>query len=160
MPLKWIVPRSKAFASSVGATPSPKPKAIRQSRRNDRREQLCAIVREEMARDSGPPTDYAFKVLALDQRGDQFLVLVNLSAPLTARQSEIEARIMRAAHARLNMRIQAVYWRTAIPVATPPVKAAQPSPSGHDHDFQDTMMVPQGGRRSLDLSDTNFGEPR
>ena len=57
---------------------------------------------------------YKFKVLSLDQRGRQFLVMMDLAREFggeTVRLSEIEALIAQTAKARYDILVTAVYWR-------------------------------------------------
>ena len=57
---------------------------------------------------------YKFKVLSLDQRGRQFLVMMDLAREYggeTARLSEIEALIAQTAKTRYDILVTAVYWR-------------------------------------------------
>jgi hypothetical protein len=82
--------------------------------RNARRELLFEIVRESMLRVGVLSSAFKFKVLALDQRGQTFLVMIDLSADFageTDKLSEIEALISQAAKTRFDLIVQAVYWR-------------------------------------------------
>jgi hypothetical protein len=59
-------------------------------------------------------SSYKFKVLSLDQRGRQFLVMVDLAqgaASDTHKLAEIEAMIAQSAKARYDILVSAVYWR-------------------------------------------------
>ncbi len=88
---------------------------------------------------------YKFKVLSLDQRGRQFLVMMDLAREYggeTVRLSEIEALIAQTAKTRYDILVTAVYWRindhvavgipqkgvapqgAALPVPAAPVAAA------------------------------------
>lgn len=73
---------------------------------------------------------YKFKVLALDARGLQFLVMIDLARDFagdTAALAEIEALIAQTAKARHGLRVSAVYWRASEHVALgrPDVSAAR-----------------------------------
>ncbi len=86
----------------------------RRSERNARRELLFQVVRESMVRVGVLSSAFKFKVLALDQRGQTFLVMIDLSAEFageTDKLSEIEALISQAAKTRFELVVQAVYWR-------------------------------------------------
>ena len=88
--------------------------ANRKSERMARRELLYAVVREAMMRAGVLSASYKFKVLSLDGRGRQFLVMVDLSRSYdseTARLAEIEALIAQAAKSRHDILVSAVYWR-------------------------------------------------
>lgn len=79
-----------------------------------RRELLYAVVREAMTRAGVLSSGYKFKVLSLDNRGRQFLVMVDLARSHggeTARLAEIEALIAQAAKSRHDILVTAVYWR-------------------------------------------------
>ena len=88
--------------------------ANRKSERMARRELLYAVVREAMMRAGVLSSGYKFKVLSLDARGRQFLVMVDLARAHggeTARLAEIEALIAQAAKSRHDILVSAVYWR-------------------------------------------------
>jgi hypothetical protein len=80
----------------------------------ERRELLYALVREAMVRAGVLSSSYKFKVLSLDPRGGQFMVMVDLArgaASDTTRLAEIEAMIAQSAKARYDILVSAVYWR-------------------------------------------------
>jgi len=88
--------------------------ANRKAERMERRELLYAVVREAMVRASVLSSSYKFKVLSLDQRGRQFMVMVDLAqgaASDTRRLAEIEAMVAQSAKARYDILVSAVYWR-------------------------------------------------
>jgi len=88
--------------------------ANRKQERMERRELLYAVVREAMVRAGVLSSSYKFKVLSLDQRGRQFMVMVDLArgaASDTTRLAEIEAMIAQSAKARYDILVSAVYWR-------------------------------------------------
>jgi hypothetical protein len=88
--------------------------ANRKQERLARRELLYAVVREAMVRAGVLSSSYKFKVLSLDPRGRQFMVMVDLaqgSGSDTHRLAEIEAMIGQSAKARHDILISAVYWR-------------------------------------------------
>ncbi len=103
--------------------------ANRKGERMARRELLYTIVRESMMRAGVLSASYKFKVLSLDGRGRQFLVMVDLSRDSgaeTSRLAEIEAMIAQAAKSRHDILVTAVYWRSNEHVAVgDPAKAAQ-----------------------------------
>ena len=86
----------------------------RKQERMERRELLYAVVREAMVRAGVLSSSYKFKVLSLDPRGRQFMVMVDLAqgaASDTNRLAEIEAMVAQAAKARYDILVSAVYWR-------------------------------------------------
>lgn len=88
--------------------------ANRKSERMARRELLYVVVREAMMRVGVLSSSYKFKVLSLDARGRQFLVMMDVSVEFgndAARLSEIEALIAQGAKARHDIVVTAVYWR-------------------------------------------------
>ncbi|MDY0106418.1 MAG: hypothetical protein RBS27_07095 [Giesbergeria sp.] len=118
----------------------PEHAANRKNERMERRELLYSVVRDAMVRAAVLSASYKFKVLSLDQRGRQFLVMMDLAREYggdTARLSEIEALIAQTAKARYDIAVNAVYWRlndhvavgipqkglAARPPAMPPVPA-------------------------------------
>lgn len=84
------------------------------SQRHAKRELLYAAVREAMIRAGVLSASYKFKVLSLDPRGDQFMVMMDLAQEFggqTDRLAEIEVMIAQSAKSRYNIRVTAVYWR-------------------------------------------------
>ncbi|WP_253261952.1 hypothetical protein [Ramlibacter montanisoli] len=71
-------------------------------------------MREAMVRAGVLSSSYKFKVLSLDPRGGQFMVMVDLAqgaASDTTRLAEIEAMVAQSAKARYDIVVSAVYWR-------------------------------------------------
>ena len=69
--------------------------ANRKNERMERRELLYAVVRDAMVRAAVLSASYKFKVLSLDQRGRQFLVMMDLASEYggdTARASSAPFR--------------------------------------------------------------------
>ena len=98
------------------------------SHRHAKRELLYAAVREAMIRAGVLSASYKFKVLSLDPRGDQFMVMMDLAQEFggqTERLAEIEVMIAQNAKSRYNIRVTAVYWRMNEMVS---VGRPQPSP--------------------------------
>jgi hypothetical protein len=88
--------------------------ANRKGERIARRELLYSVVREAMMRAEVLSSSYKFKVLSLDGRGRQVMVMVDLSRSYgseTGRLAEIEALIAQAAKTRYDIVVTAVYWR-------------------------------------------------
>lgn len=103
-------------------------------KRHARREQLYTAIRESMTRAGVLSASFKFKVLSLDQRGNEFLVMMDLAKAFgrpTEQLGEIETLIIQNAKARFEITVPAVYWRideTAVVVKPKP--AAEASPSG------------------------------
>lgn len=100
------------------------------SQRHAKRELLYAAVREAMIRAGVLSASYKFKVLSLDPRGDQFMVMMDLAQEFggqTDRLAEIEVMIAQSAKSRYNIRVTAVYWRMNELVA---IGRPQPSAQG------------------------------
>lgn len=104
----------------------------------ERRELLYAVVRNAMIRAGVLSAHYKFKVLSLDPRGHQFLVMIDL-APAYGGQLDrlgtIEALITDTASSRHDILVTAVYWRIkdfaaaarpAQPAAAPKVTQTEP----------------------------------
>ena len=95
----------------------------RRTRRHARREQLYVAVREAMTRSGVLSATYRFKVLSLDQLGNEFLVMVDLSmdfVDITHQLGAMEALIMQNAKARFAITVPTVYWRMdAAPALAP-----------------------------------------
>ena len=87
------------------------------SRRNERlarREQLYTVIRECMVRSGILSSGYRFKVLSLDGRGRQFMVMVDLiDAPdgSTSRLTKVESEVIECARTRHGLMVKSVYWR-------------------------------------------------
>ena len=80
-----------------------------------RRELLYSVVRQAMTRAGVLSSGYKFKVLSLDAKGHQFLVMIDLARTYgaePARLADIEAMIARAAKARHDIVVNGVYWRS------------------------------------------------
>jgi hypothetical protein len=101
-------------------------------KRHARREQLYTAIRESMTRSGVLSASYKFKVLSLDQRGNEFLVMMDLAKAFgrsSEQLGEIETLIIQNARARFEITVPAVYWRideTAVVVKPKPV--AQDAP--------------------------------
>ncbi|MBI2748171.1 MAG: hypothetical protein HYX43_02215 [Burkholderiales bacterium] len=95
------------------ATP-PGSAANRKNERLERREMLYTVVREAMIRVGVLSSSYKFKVLSLDSRGRQYLIMMDLArqyAGETARLAEVETQIAQTAKSRHDILVTAVYWR-------------------------------------------------
>jgi hypothetical protein len=140
--------RSNASHKKTGAASPQEPEVDQRSDRSKarhlRRDQLFVAIREAMTRTGLLPSNYKFKVISEDQKGDEFVVMMSLvtvvGEPLPA-FSEIEAMIMDSAQVRFEIVVSAVYWRlteVAAPAkfvppplamhapAQPPVKPSKP----------------------------------
>lgn len=147
--LNWFSPRKKHHepahsvlpSSGLSRMDSTKPfnsarqngtaqPANRKQERMAHRELLYAVVRESMVRAGVLSSSYKFKVLSLDTRGRQFMVMVDLAqgaARDTSRLAEIEAMIAQSAKARYNILVTAVYWRANEHVAIGDPVPVQPA---------------------------------
>jgi hypothetical protein len=88
--------------------------ANRKSERLERREMLYSVVREAMIKAGVLSSSYKFKVLSLDSRGRQYLIMMDLArqyAGETSRLAEIEGLIAQHAKHRHDILVTAVYWR-------------------------------------------------
>lgn len=117
--LRWFSRKPDAEAApSSTLRDSTRPPAAdsRRSERSARRERLYAVVRQSMANAGVLSSSYRFKVLSLDGRGRQFLVMVDLGgAPGgdTADLGRIEDSMQHAAKTQHGIVVKAVYWREA-----------------------------------------------
>lgn len=108
--------------------------ANRKGERIARRELLYSVVREAMMRAEVLSSSYKFKVLSLDGRGRQFMVMVDLSRSYgneTGHLAEIEALIAQAAKTRYDIVVTAVYWRMNEHVAVGDPNSQPRQVSGH-----------------------------
>jgi len=86
----------------------------RKSQRLERRELLYAVVRESMARVGILSSSYKYKVLSLDSRGSQYLIMMDLPKEMAAhigQLAEIEEIVTQTARTRHRIDVSAVYWR-------------------------------------------------
>ena len=87
----------------------------RKVKRHARREQLYVAIRECMTRAGVLSASYKFKVLSLDQRGDQFLVMMDVAPGLGSQAhklTEIETLLISTANSLFSIYVTSVYWRT------------------------------------------------
>jgi hypothetical protein len=88
--------------------------ANRKGERMAQRELLYGVVRECMLHAGVLSASYKFKVLSLDGRGRQFLVMVDLArncAMDPPQLAEIETMVAQSAKTRHDILVSAVYWR-------------------------------------------------
>ncbi|SDM12350.1 hypothetical protein SAMN05428957_102443 [Oryzisolibacter propanilivorax] len=133
--LSWLFPSSRRAATPAraappaGAVPAQAPAVS--AERMQRREQLYAVVRDVMVRVGVLSAGYKFKVLSLDQRGAQFLVLVDTAPEYVgdpARGAEIEALIVQTAQVRCDILVTSVYWRVNPQLGRQPAARAAGAP--------------------------------
>jgi hypothetical protein len=128
-PLNSGAPASAPGRTHKSSTPSltPEQTATTKNERMERRELLYIVVRDAMVCAGVLSASYKFKVLSLDPRGLQFLVMMDLAPEFggdTTRLSEIEALVTQTAKARYNIAVTAVYWRINEHAATTTATAA------------------------------------
>jgi hypothetical protein len=107
-----LSPSGKERARSPSTPPGSA--ANRKSERLERREMLYSVVREAMIKAGVLTSSYKFKVLSLDSRGRQYLIMMDLArqyAGETTRLAEIEGLIAKHAKNRHDILVTAVYWR-------------------------------------------------
>lgn len=101
-------------------------------KRHARREQLYVAIRECMTRVGVLSASYKFKVLSLDQRGDQFLVMIDVAPGLGSQAyklTEIETLLISSAKSLFSIYVTSVYWRMDNPPAA--VKAVKAVKAGN-----------------------------
>ncbi|MES2414453.1 MAG: hypothetical protein V4614_11670 [Pseudomonadota bacterium] len=137
-PVQMPVPRP-------GAPEAASRSELRKTRRHARREQLYVAVREAMTRAGVLAASYKFKVLSLDQRGDQFLVMMDVASTL-GHQPEtlaiIESLVVQTARARFEIVVTSVYWRseaTTVQSKADATLAVAPAPAPA---FHNTVALP------------------
>ena len=105
-------PSGKGGARAHSAPPGSA--ANRKSERLERRELLYSVVREAMIKAGVLSSSYKFKVLSLDSRGCQYLIMMDLAREYvgeTVRLAEMEGLIAQQAKSRHDILVTAVYWR-------------------------------------------------
>jgi hypothetical protein len=109
------VPFSSSGKARVrGHSKPPGSAANRKSERLERRELLYSEVREALIKAGVLSSSYKFKVLSLDSRGRQYLIMMDLARQYvgeTTRLAEIEGVIAQNAKNRHDILVTAVYWR-------------------------------------------------
>ena len=129
---------------SKGPSSVPGSAANRKNERLERRELLYAVVRESMTRAGLLSTSYKFKVLSLDSRGRQYLIMMDMARQNVGdpqRLADMESHIAKVAKSRHDILVTAVYWRvnehvtaglarsaSAAPVVAAPVAAVATAP--------------------------------
>lgn len=101
----------------------------RKVKRHARREQLYMAVREAFTHAGVLSATYRFKVLSLDQAGNEFLVMMDIDQSFDHRAeklADIEARIVQIAKTRYEIRVTSVYWRVSTSAAARSAKAVAP----------------------------------
>lgn len=143
---------TKPYPSRQGHEGANGQPANRKSERIARRELLYQVVREAMTKAGVLSASYKFKVLSLDPKGQQFLVMVDLAREYgtgTSSLAEIEAMVAQAAKARFGIVVTAVYWRmnehVAVGINTGPhhprqVPISRPSPLQPEPDSQPAAL--------------------
>lgn len=122
---------------SKGPNSVPGSPANRKHERLERRELLYAVVRESMTRAGLLSTSYKFKVLSLDSRGRQYLIMMDMARQNVGdpqRLADMEGHIAKVAKSRHDILVTAVYWRvnehvTAGLARSTSVAGAAPAPS-------------------------------
>lgn len=121
----------------------------RKNERLERRENVYRVVRDSMIRAGVLGSSYKFKVLSLDVRGLQFLVMMDLADQLAGdagRLAEIEAMMAQTAKMRHDILITGVYWRMSEQVTaglsrSHPVSAPQPPRPAPEQQAQRPMAA-------------------
>jgi hypothetical protein len=126
---------NKGHARGMPAT-QPGSAANRKNERLERRELLYAVVREAMIRMGVLSSSYKFKVLSLDSRGRQYLIMMDLARQYMgdpARLAEVETVIAQNAKSRHDILVTAVYWRVNehVTAGVTARMAATPAPAAH-----------------------------
>ncbi len=112
---------SGRLGSGRSSLPSSGAHSSRRSERLERRELLYTVVRESMTGAGFLSSSYKFKVLSLDSRGRQYLIMMDMAARNVsdpARLSGIETHIAKISKTRHDILVTAVYWRVNEHVST------------------------------------------
>lgn len=105
----------------------------RKTQRLERRELLYAVVRESMARVGMLSSSYKYKVLSLDSRGSQYLIMMDLPKEMAehiGQLAEIEEIVTQNARMRHKIDVSAVYWRINELTKTATSVLRKPRPEG------------------------------
>lgn len=123
--------------------------------RIDRRERLYAVVRTSLVQAGVQTASFKFKVLALDDQGQHFLVMVDVAYPWggdAGWRSGIETQVVQSAKAQHGLMITAVYWRNNAELGgAPPSMSAKLS--GPESGLSDRVTLGGGVGRYEPLQD-------
>ena len=101
----------------------------RKLKRHARREQLYQAVRQSFTHAGVLSATYRFKVLSLDQAGNQFMVMVDVEQSFDHRAeklADIAAKIVQTAKVHYEIHVTSVYWRISLSAASSTGKAVAP----------------------------------
>jgi hypothetical protein len=105
-------------------------------RRSARRENLYAVVRENMIRAGVLSSAYKFKVLTLDNEGLTHTVLIDIRSDALAQVADgangLEQGLQKLAQERLGLEVKSVYWRTRNTTTPATPSPRKQGPLGHD----------------------------
>jgi hypothetical protein len=107
-------PAGVAKVAPVAGPASVDPLSDLKHQRHERRENLYDVVRNVMLRSEVLASHYKFKVLSLDARGRQFLVMIDLLGDQVLsnqRWNAVEQLMAMTAAQRYDLQVKAVYWR-------------------------------------------------
>lgn len=105
--------------------------ANRKTERLERREQLYGVVRESLTSAGILSASYKFKVLSLDSRGRQYLIMMDIDRRYvseTGRLAEIERLVAHNAKSRYDILVTSVYWRVNETVTAGLSRSSAPAP--------------------------------
>jgi len=121
---------SEKGSAKMPVAPKPGSAANRRGERLERREWLYTVVRESMTSAGVLSSGYKFKVLSLDSRGVQYLIMMDLAsdyAAESARLAEMENLIAHNAKSRFGILVTSVYWRVNEQVTAGQSRAPAPT---------------------------------
>lgn len=156
------MPQTAAGGPRVGPAPAPLSEHAvnRKTERLQHREHLYDVVRDSMIRAGVLGASYKFKVLSLDGHGRQFVIMMDLTAPMAggaARQAEIEAMMAQTAKVRHDILVTAVYWRISeqvtaglSPNSPLPVSARPPVTPTPEPELQASSPLPAGASQTTE----------
>lgn len=119
---------SDRLSSTPPAPGQVDPLAELKQQRHENRENLYEVVRSVMLRSEVLSSHYKFKVLSLDARGRQFLVMIDLindTALPPHRWAAVEQLMATTATQHHDLQIKAVYWRMMMAQTVPAGAPAQ-----------------------------------
>lgn len=138
-------PKQRQSASVPGLPSS------RRTERLERRELLYSIVRECMTQSGVLSSKYKFKVLSLDSKGREYLIMIDLpkeNAVESNGLTDIEGLIARNAKNRHGILVTAVYWRVVEQVKTATAIIREPLPVVPEQQEVGQQMMPPASAAS------------
>ncbi len=156
--LRWFSSDKQLDAASTIPVPdSRNPDLPTRAQRMAHRDQLFGVIRESMLNSGVLSSGFRFKVLSLDGRGEEFLVMMDLpegAAGDIAGLGHVERAIVDTALTRHGIVVKAVYWREYRDISRPGVASNEPGEPDTVMLVSQPMPLETGAQRDTGFADT------